>query len=63
MIEVAFNEDKAIVKSQQRLTDQDPASALFVNFPFDKAGQSARRNLERLITEEQGTGGKLEAAE
>ncbi len=63
MIEVAFNEDKAIVESQQRLIDQDPANALFVNFPFDKAGQSARRILKRLIAEEQGTGEKLEAAE
>lgn len=62
MIDLAFNEDKVIVEAQQRLIDQDPASALFVNFPFDRAGQSARRIVRRLMNEEQG-GEKLEAAE
>ncbi len=63
MIELAFNEDKTIVEAQQRLIDRDPETALFVNFPFDRAGQSARRILRRLMNEEQGGGGKLEAAE
>jgi hypothetical protein len=34
-----------------------------VNFPFDKAGQSARRILKRLMSEENAAGRKLEAAE
>jgi phenylpropionate dioxygenase-like ring-hydroxylating dioxygenase large terminal subunit len=63
MIEVAFNEDKAIVEAQQRLISEDPENAYFVNFPFDRAGQSARRILRRLMNEEQAAGDKLEAAE
>lgn len=62
MIDLAFAEDMAIVEAQQRLIDQDPANALFVNLPFDRAGQSVRQILRRLINEEQGDG-KLEAAE
>jgi vanillate O-demethylase monooxygenase subunit len=63
MIEVAFNEDKAIVEGQQRLISQDAEGVYFVNFPFDRAGQSARRILQRLMNEEQAAGDKLEAAE
>jgi phenylpropionate dioxygenase-like ring-hydroxylating dioxygenase large terminal subunit len=63
MIELAFNEDKAIVEAQQRLISQDPENAYFVNFPFDRAGQSARRIVRRLMTEEGSTDGKLAAAE
>jgi len=63
MIELAFNEDRAIVEAQQRLISQDPENAYFVNFPFDRAGQSARRIVRRLMTEEGSTDGKLAAAE
>ena len=63
MIEVAFNEDKAIVEAQQRLMSEDPANSYFVNFPFDRAGQSARRILKRLMSEEQPSNDKLAAAE
>jgi phenylpropionate dioxygenase-like ring-hydroxylating dioxygenase large terminal subunit len=63
MIEVAFNEDKAIVEAQQRLMSADAGNVLFVNFPFDRAGQSARRILKRLMSEEQTAGDKLAAAE
>jgi phenylpropionate dioxygenase-like ring-hydroxylating dioxygenase large terminal subunit len=63
MIELAFNEDKAIVEAQQRLISQDPDDAYFVNFPFDRAGQSARRIVRRLMTEEGSADGKLAAAE
>ena len=63
MIDLAFNEDKTIVEAQQRLIDNDPASAIFTNFPFDRAGQSARRILKRLMGEENGVSGQLEAAE
>jgi phenylpropionate dioxygenase-like ring-hydroxylating dioxygenase large terminal subunit len=62
MIDLAFNEDKLIVEGQQRLIDQDRNNTVFTNFPFDRAGQSARRILKRLIGEEN-AGGKLEAAE
>ena len=54
MIELAFNEDKVIVEAQQRLIESDPATAHLVNFPFDRAGQNARRALKRLMDEEQG---------
>jgi phenylpropionate dioxygenase-like ring-hydroxylating dioxygenase large terminal subunit len=63
MIELAFNEDKAIVEAQQRLISQDPENAYSVNFPFDRAGQSARRIVRRLMTKEGSTDGKLAAAE
>lgn len=63
MIEVAFNEDKLIVEEQQRLMDESAQELHFTNFPFDRAGQSARRILRRLMNEEQGIGEKLEAAE
>jgi hypothetical protein len=41
----------------------DSDSVLFVNFPFDRAGQSARRILKRLLTAEVPAGEKLAAAE
>jgi hypothetical protein len=63
MIEVAFNEDKGIVEAQQRLINQDPGNAYFVNFPFDRAGQSARRIVRRLMTEEGSASDGLAAAE
>jgi hypothetical protein len=63
MIEVAFHEDKTIVEAQQRLMSADAGNVLFVNFPFDRAGQSARRILKRLMSEEQTAGEKLAAAE
>jgi vanillate O-demethylase monooxygenase subunit len=62
MIDTAFNEDKAIVEAQQRLMDESPAGTLLVNMPFDRAGQSARRILRKLMNEEQG-GDRLVAAE
>ena len=58
MIEVAFNEDKTIVEAQQRLIGQDAGNVLFVNFPFDRAGQSARRIL---APHERGADGGREA--
>jgi len=63
MIETAFNEDKLIVEAQQKLIERDPASAVFTNFAFDRAGQSARRILKRLMAVENEGAGKLEAAE
>jgi hypothetical protein len=63
MIELAFNEDKDIVEAQQKFIDADPENAHFTNFSFDRAGQSARRILRRLLDEEQAAGKKLEAAE
>lgn len=63
MIDLAFNEDKLIVEGQQRLIDQHAGEAHFTNFPFDKAGQSARRILRRLMNEEQAASGNLAAAE
>jgi vanillate monooxygenase len=62
MIEVAFNEDKALVEAQQRLISADAGNVLFVNFPFDRTGQSARRILKRLMSEEQTPSEKLAAA-
>jgi hypothetical protein len=63
MIELAFNEDKTIVEAQQRLISQDPEHSYFVNFSFDRAGQSARRIVRRLMTEEGPAGDALAAAE
>ena len=63
MIDTAFNEDKLIVEGQQRLLDQHAGELHFTNFTFDKAGQSARRILRRLMNEEQAASGKLAAAE
>jgi len=54
MIDLAFNEDKEIVERQQKLIDLDRANAHLASFPFDRAGQSARRVLRRLMDEEQG---------
>jgi hypothetical protein len=43
MIEVAFNEDKAIVEAQQRVISTDAPSALFVNFlDFVAAGSAGQ---------------------
>ena len=63
MIDLAFNEDKEIVEEQQKFIDADPENSHFTNFAFDRAGQSARRILRRLIDEEQAADKKLEAAE
>lgn len=63
MIMEAFNEDKAIVEAQQRLVDEDPDDSFLVNFSFDRAGQSARRILKRLLSEEQATLEKVAADE
>jgi len=63
MIDQAFHEDKAIVEGQQRMIDHDPGNAYFVSFPFDKAGQAARRVLRRLIQAEQAATGTAAAAE
>lgn len=52
MIDLAFAEDAAIVAQQQAYIDSNPAGESFVNFPFDKAGQSARRIVKRLLEEE-----------
>ena len=54
MIDLAFGEDKSIVERQQKLIDLDPANAHLASFPFDRAGQEARRIVRRLIAEEQG---------
>lgn len=54
MIDLAFDEDKRIVERQQKLIDLDPENAHLASFPFDRAGQSARRILRRLMDEEQG---------
>jgi len=63
MIWEAFNEDKNIVEAQQRLIDSAPQSQPLVALPFDRAGNSARRILKRLIDEENGGGPQRAAAE
>lgn len=52
MIDLAFAEDAAITARQQAYIDSAPGGATFVNFPFDRAGQSARRIVQRLLQEE-----------
>ena len=52
MIELAFAEDASIVARQQAYIDTNPEGAVFANFPFDRAGQSARRIAGRLLNEE-----------
>jgi phenylpropionate dioxygenase-like ring-hydroxylating dioxygenase large terminal subunit len=63
MIWEAFNEDKVIVEQQQALIDSDPAQAPLVALPFDRAGNSARRILKRLMDEEQAEAAAKVAAE
>jgi vanillate O-demethylase monooxygenase subunit len=53
MIDMAFREDAAITARQQELIDSNPAGPVFVNFAFDRAGQSARRIVNRMIAEEE----------
>ncbi|MDB5569577.1 MAG: Vanillate O-demethylase monooxygenase subunit [Hyphomicrobiales bacterium] len=61
MIDLAFAEDAAIVAQQQVYLDTAPPGAGFVNFPFDRAGQSARRIVRRLLDEEAAEGARTAA--
>lgn len=63
MIEEAFNEDKRIVEAQQIYIGSDPNNVPLVGLPFDKAGNSARRILKRLMDEEQAESVARQAAE
>lgn len=63
MIEEAFNEDKQIVEAQQALIDSNDRDQPLVSLPFDKAGNSARRILKRLMEEEQAGAAAQVAAE
>jgi phenylpropionate dioxygenase-like ring-hydroxylating dioxygenase large terminal subunit len=62
MIDMAFREDAAITARQQELIDSNPAGPVFVNFAFDRAGQSARRIVNRMISEEETARQQAQAA-
>jgi phenylpropionate dioxygenase-like ring-hydroxylating dioxygenase large terminal subunit len=50
----AFREDKGIIEKQQRVIDREPDASM-IDLIGDSGGLQARRIIERLLAEEQGT--------